>query len=114
VYRFGRILFTVPEQSVMAKRNQYTAGKKTRKSPANDGRTNIVREAPVYQRKEKVQYGKPFIVMEDAEKNTYAYNGSAWVPYGMSMADCLVHCEVKVLPQKVNGKTRYEVRAPLA
>lgn len=98
----------------MAKRNQYGGGKKARRNLAQDGRANVVRETPVYQAKEKVEYGKPFIVMEDAEKNTFAYNGSAWVPYGMSMADCRTQCEVKVLPQKLNGKTRYEVRAPLA
>ncbi len=96
----------------MAKKNQYGA-RKAQKRLARDGRTATVRETPVYERKEKVEYGKPFIVMEDTDKNTFAYNGSAWVPYSMTMDDCRLQCQVKALPQKVNGKTRYEVRAPL-
>jgi hypothetical protein len=96
----------------MAKKNQHGA-KKAQKRLAREGRPANVRETPVYERKEKVEYGKPFIVMEDADKNTFAYDGSAWVPYSMSMADCRLQCQVKTLPQKVNGKTRYEVRAPL-
>jgi hypothetical protein len=51
--------------------------------------------------------------MEDAEKNTFAYDGMAWNPYHLSIAECKVDCLVKTLPQKLNGKTRYEVRAPL-
>ena len=31
----------------------------------------------------------------------------------MSIAQCRQDCLVKELPQKVNGKTRYEVRCPL-
>jgi hypothetical protein len=97
----------------MAKKNQYGA-KKAKKNLTRDGRPAMVREVPVFVRKEKVEYGKVFIVMEDTEKNTFAYNGSAWVPFSMTMADCRVQCQVKALPQKVNGKTRYEVRAPVA
>jgi hypothetical protein len=37
----------------------------------------------------------------------------AWNPYHLSIAECKVDCLVKTLPQKLNGKTRYEVRAPL-
>jgi hypothetical protein len=97
----------------VAKRNQYGA-KKAQKNLARENRAGAVRETPVFERKEKVEYGKPFIVMEDTEKNTFAYNGSAWVPFAMTMADCRQQCQVKALPQKVNGKTRYEVRQPLA
>ena len=43
-------------------------------------------------------YGKPFIVMEDGEKNTFEYREG---------------CQVKLLPQKLNGKVRYEVRRPV-
>jgi hypothetical protein len=96
----------------MVKRNQY-AGKKARNNPAGGGRLALVREVPVYELKPKVEYGKLFIVMEDADKNTFFYNGSAWVPYKMTMAQCRAECLVKELPQKVNGKVRYEVREPI-
>jgi hypothetical protein len=99
----------------MVKKNQFGGGgKRVAKKQARSERGTVVREIPVYEKKEPVEYGKPFIVMEDSEKNTFAYDGSAWVPYGKSIADCKAAGQVKALPQKVNGKTRYEVRAPLA
>jgi hypothetical protein len=60
-----------------------------------------------------VVFGKAFIVMEDREKNTFVFNGSGWVPHSMSMAECRATCQVKELPQKLNDKTRYEVREPV-
>jgi len=99
----------------MARNNQFGGGgKRTAKRQARSERGTVVRETPVYERKEPVEYGKPFIVMEDSEMNTFAYDGSAWVPFNMTMADCKAKCQVKALPQKVNGKTRYEVRSPVA
>jgi hypothetical protein len=59
------------------------------------------------------QYGKPFIVMENAAKQTFHFAGGAWVPYDRSIADCRLDCDVKQLAQKVNNMTRYEVRPPL-
>jgi len=97
----------------MVKRNQY-AGKKARNNPAGGGRLAINEPRPVYVLKEAVEYGDMFIVMEDAEKNTFSYNGAAWVAHSMSMAQCKAECLVKALPQKVGGKTRYEVRAPIS
>ncbi len=96
----------------MARNNQF-GGKRVKRKANRDGRGPAVREVPVYERKAPVEYGKPFIVMEDPESNTFAYDGSAWVPFSMTMADCKAECQVKTLPQKVNGKTRYEVRLPI-
>lgn len=98
----------------MVKKNQYGgSGNRSAKKQARTERGTVVRETPVFVRKAAVEYGKPFIVMEDSEKNTFAYDGSAWVPYGKSIADCKADGQVKALPQKVNGKTRYEVRQPV-
>lgn len=96
----------------MVKRNQF-AGKKARNNPSGGGRLSLEREVPVYEPKPKVEYGDLFIVMEDSEKNTFFYNGYSWVKYRMTMAECRSQCQVKELPQKVNGKTRYEVREPI-
>jgi hypothetical protein len=60
-----------------------------------------------------VAYGKPFVLMEDENKNTFVYKGGAWVPHAMSIAECRQECQVNELPQKVNRMTRYEVRCPL-
>jgi hypothetical protein len=60
------------------------------------------------------QYGKAFILLEDGEKNTFEFTAGAWVPYGLTIAQCRRDYLVKELPQKVNGNTRYEVRPPLA
>lgn len=65
------------------------------------------------ERKPPTQYGKPFILLEDAEKNTFEFANGAWVPYAMTIAECRAECQVKVLPQQVSGKTRYEIRLPL-
>jgi len=99
----------------MGKKNQYgggATGRSSQKRSRND-QGGAVRDVPVYVPKTVVEYGQPFIVMEDADKNTFAYDGSAWVPYAKSIADCKANGQVKVLPQKVNGKTRYEVRQPI-
>ena len=99
----------------MSKKSHYS-GKKTKHnlSGSSSSRTAVVREVPVYEPKEPVDYGAPFIVMEDADKNTFSYNGSAWVQHRMTMAECRLQCQVKLLPQKVNGKLRYEVREPIS
>ena len=62
---------------------------------------------------QRVVYGKPFILMEDADKNTFIYRAGAWVPYESSIAECRQTCQVKALPQGVGKMTRYEVRAPI-
>jgi hypothetical protein len=61
---------------------------------------------------QRVVYGKPFILMEDADKNTFVYKAGAWVAYEASIAECRRTCQVKALPQGVGKMTRYEVRCP--
>jgi len=68
---------------------------------------------PVMERKAPVVYGKPFIVLEDARKVTYIYSGGKWVEHTKSIAACREDSQVKQLPQKINGMTRYEVSPPL-
>lgn len=62
--------------------------------------------------KPPVIYGKPFVVLEDANKNTFEYKSGAWIPFAMSIAECRQTCKVKELPQKLKLMTRYEVRTP--
>lgn len=61
----------------------------------------------------KKQYGRPFILMEDANLNTFHYVSGSWVPHDKRIAECRVDCQVTALPQKVNNMTRYEVRPPI-
>lgn len=65
------------------------------------------------QPKPPTQYGKAFVLMEDADRNTFEFAAGAWIPYGLTIAQCRRDCLVKELSQKVNGKTRYEVRSPI-
>ncbi len=65
------------------------------------------------ERKPPTQYGKPLIILEDAAKDTFEFVGGEWVPYAMTIAECRKECQVRILPQQVNGKTRYEIRLPL-
>jgi hypothetical protein len=85
------------------------------KSPTPPLRQNIAREVPVrFEPKAPIQYGKAFVLLEDSDKNTFEFTAGAWVPYGLTIAQCRRDCLVKELPQKVNGRTRYEVRSPIA
>jgi hypothetical protein len=61
----------------------------------------------------RVVYGKAFIVAEDSDKNTFSFDGAAWVPYSNSIAECRLTCLVKELPQRLKNMTRYEVRQPV-
>ncbi len=97
----------------MAQKRRFSAPKKKHHSrgPAREATPReplVLREPPP-----PVEYGKPFVLLEDADKTTYHYLNGAWVPYSLSIAQCREACQVKVLPQKVNSRTRYEVRLPL-
>ena len=61
----------------------------------------------------QVVYGKAFVLVEDQEKNTFIFKGGEWVPYGTSIAECRLTCQVKKLAQAVNNRIRYEVRCPV-
>ena len=65
----------------------------------------IGRQAPVV-------YGKAFIILEDAQKNTFIYKAGAWVPHTASIKECRETCQVKQLPQRLNSMIRYEIRCP--
>ncbi len=72
------------------------------------------RQAPAERRRTPVQYDKPLILLEDANKDTFEFKVGQWAPHGMTIAQCRENCLVKQLPQKVNGMTRYEVRYPMS
>ena len=67
---------------------------------------------PVIERRAPVVYGKPFVIVEDADKNTFIFKAGEWTPYEASIAECRLTCQVKKLAQSVNNMTRYEIRCP--
>ncbi len=94
----------------MAQRNRFNAERKSRTAPPPPRKTPP--EAMV--KKPVIEYGKPFVLLEDSKKNTFGYEGGAWTPYAMTIAQCRLNdFQVKQLAQKVNNMTRYEVRTPL-
>ncbi len=96
----------------MAQRPRFN--RKQKKHPTSTRSATVARQPqPAYERKAPPQYGKPFVLLEDLDKKTFEYANGAWVPYALSIAECRQECQVKELPQKVNDKTRYEVRCPL-
>lgn len=96
----------------MAHKRHYS--RRNQRPPSAGPRASVPPRAPVvHERKAPTQYGKPFILLEDQSYNTFEYASGAWVPYALSIAQCRADFLVKELPQKVNGKTRYEVRCPL-
>lgn len=94
----------------MAQHNRFSH----KKQKVKGGQAPPVRSPVVFERKAPVVYGKPVIMMEDEQKNTFIFKAGNWIPHEMSIADCRRECEVKELPQKVNRMTRYEVRFPIA
>ena len=96
----------------MAHKRHYS--RRNERPPSAGLRASVPLPSPVIrQRKPPTQYGKPFILLEDESCNTYEYASGAWVPYELSIAQCRQQFLVKELPQKLNGKTRYEIRCPL-
>jgi hypothetical protein len=73
---------------------------------------SLQRPPAVIERAAPIIYGKPFILLEDAEKNTFIFKAGAWVAHSESIAQCRESCQVKELPQRVNGRVRYEIRCP--
>jgi hypothetical protein len=97
----------------MAQKRRFTQNKRqaARSPVASDTRT--LRRLPEFTgRPRPVVYGKPFVVVEDAQKNTFIFHGGEWVAYSASIAECRQTCQVKELPQRLNGRIRYEIRAP--
>lgn len=93
----------------MAQRRQNQQNKRqmAHLPPENRG----LRYPPVVtERSQPKTYGKPLIVLEDQQKNTFVYSAGNWVPHAESIAQCRELGQVKELPQRLNGRVRYEVR----
>ncbi len=93
----------------MAQRRKFTQNKRqiARAAPENRG----LRYPPeIVERQLPKVYGKPFIILEDPQKNTFIYSAGAWVAHSASIAECRQLGQVKELPQRLNQMIRYEVR----
>jgi hypothetical protein len=80
-------------------------------APAN--RSGLQTPPETVERRAPVVYGKPFVLFEDEAKNTFIFKAGEWIPYGSSIAECRLTCQVKKLAQAVNNRIRYEVRCPV-
>jgi hypothetical protein len=74
----------------------------------------MARPVPTFEKKPPVRYGKPFVLLEDAQKLTFIYANFQWARHDKSIAECRLDCQVKELPQRINGMTRYEICAPIS
>ncbi|HEY1599930.1 MAG TPA: hypothetical protein VGG64_10030 [Pirellulales bacterium] len=72
------------------------------------------RAAAAIERKAKTEYDKPFILLENADKDTFMFKAGQWARHSMSIAEYRENSLVKELAQKVNGMTRYEIRYPIS
>jgi hypothetical protein len=80
---------------------------------ASSPETRGLRRPPaVTERVPQNVYGKPYIVLEDHNKNTFIYQAGSWVPHSATIAECRQTCQVKELAQRLNHMVRYEVRCP--
>ncbi len=94
-------------ETLMAKKRNFNNGGKrngrpTRSAPPPAPLVRTYTPPPVY--------GDPFTLVEDKNKNTFVFQGGAWVAYHRPIAECKTDCEVKELPQRVNQMIRYQVR----
>ena len=104
---------TLQEPPFMSQRNRHHSHKRQKPSAAPP--PVVLRVPPVaVERKPPVKYGKPFVLLEDSQKGTFIYNGGQWVRHTRTIAECRQDSQVKELPQKINGMTRYEICAPVA
>jgi hypothetical protein len=97
----------------MAQRNRFQNRRPARPAATAAPVRNQAAEVLAAQQRVKTVYGEPFILLEDANKNTFEYRGGAWVAHSKSIKECRVDCQVKELSQKLNRMTRYEIRSPL-
>jgi len=111
--RVRRSSRTPTENQAMTKKNRY--GNRPTKPPRRrDAPAPIARAAPqLREKKVPAQYGRPFIVLEDGDKNTFKYQNGAWIPDETNIAQYRLDSQVKQLSQQINSMTRYEVRSPL-
>ncbi len=72
------------------------------------------RRAAAAERRAKTEYDKPFILLEDSNKDTFEFKAGQWARHAMSIAEYRENSLVKELAQKVNGMTRYEIRYPVS
>jgi hypothetical protein len=95
----------------MAQKHRFNQHKRGGRFVAPETRT-LQRPPALAERAAPVVYGKPFVLLEDGDKNTFIFKAGAWVPHSESIAQCRQTCQVKELPQRVNRMVRYEVRCP--
>jgi hypothetical protein len=96
----------------MARNNRFSG--RQRRPPVRRSRETVEPVPPrSFEPRPPKEYGAPFIILEDAEKNTFEFLNGNWTPFEMSIAQCRAACLVRVLPQQVSGKTRYEIRRPV-
>jgi hypothetical protein len=97
----------------MAQKHRFNNNKRRGMGPSGAPQRGLYRPEPI-EKLPPVAYGKPFIVLEDDQKNTFVYKAGAWVPHSATIAECRQDCQVKELPQRVNRMVRYEIRCPEA
>jgi hypothetical protein len=98
----------------MGQRGRHHSNKRQKPRAASQ-HAPTVRAAPaVAEKKPPVAYGKPFVLLEDGQKETFIYNGGQWTRHAKTIAECRLDCQVKELAQKINGMTRYEICSPLS
>jgi hypothetical protein len=97
----------------MAQKHRFNNSKRRGMSSSSAEPRGLRRPPEPTERIAPVVYGKPFIVLEDDQKNTFIYKAGNWIPHSASIAECRQACLVKELPQRVNRMVRYEVRSPL-
>jgi len=95
----------------MAQKRRFNPNKRSGRFASPETRM-LQRPPAITERAAPVIYGKPYVLLEDGEKNTFIFKAGSWVPHSDSIAECRKTSQVKELPQRVNQMIRYEIRSP--
>ena len=96
----------------MGKKNRFHGQRSQRRAaPPAAARGMTALERP--EKPRPVVYGKPFMVLEDPQKKVFVIQGAQLVPHEKSIAAYRQDSQVKELPQKIKGLTRYEICSPI-
>ena len=95
----------------MSPRNHHRGGR--RQTPHSPSRASGPRPVPApFEKKPPVVYDKPFVLLEDAQKNVFIFKAGQLIQHAKKIAEYRQDSRVKELPQKINDLTRYEIQCP--
>src|SRR5262245_49842359 len=84
----GPLPISLPGAAIMVQKRRVNQNKRQAARSAAPDTRSLRRPPELSELPRPVVYGKPFIVVEDADKNTFVFQAGNWVAYSASIAEC--------------------------